>query len=49
MIIFIELVNLINICAQLQVIDIVMNYVALAVVASFDDFFYAATMRSSEL
>lgn len=44
-----EVVNLINICAQTDVMDIVMNYVAMAVVADFDDLFYEATKRSGEL
>lgn len=43
MIVLIEVVNLINICAQIAVMDIVMNYVALAVIADFDDFFVMAT------
>lgn len=40
MVALIELVNLINICAQNNIMDVVMNYVALAVVADFDDFIF---------
>ena len=43
MIVLIEVVNLVNICAQIEVMDIVMNYVALAVVADFDDIFVMST------
>lgn len=46
MILLIELVNLINICAQENIMDAVMNYVALAVIADFDDIFVMATQRN---
>lgn len=45
MVTIIELVNLINICANNNIMDIVMNYVALAVVADFDDYIFEAVKR----
>jgi len=45
MVTIIELVNLINICANNNIMDIVMNYVALAVVADFDDYIFEAVSR----
>ena len=40
MVFIIELVNLVNISAQVEIMDTIMNYVALAVVAEFDDVFF---------
>jgi len=49
MVLAIETVNLINICAYQQVIDIVGGYVALAVVADFDDFVCSAIARNDKI
>lgn len=49
MVTIIELVNLINICAQNNIMDIVMNYVALAVVAEFDDYIFEAVKRGDKM
>lgn len=49
MVALIELVNLINICAQNNIMDVVMNYVALAVVADFDDFIFQAVKRGDKM
>ena len=49
MVTIIELVNLINICAQNNIMDIVMNYVALAVVAEFDDYIFEALKRGDNM
>jgi len=49
MVALIELVNLINICAQSNIMDVVMNYVALAVIADFDDFIFQAVKRGDKV
>mmetsp|Transcript_31940 Transcript_31940/g.43214 ORF Transcript_31940/g.43214 Transcript_31940/m.43214 type:complete len:151 (+) Transcript_31940:1367-1819(+) len=48
MVTIIEVVNLINICANNNIMDIVMNYVALAVVADFDDYIFEAVSRGDK-
>eukprot|EP00352_Strombidinopsis_acuminata_P008093 CAMPEP_0176363014 /NCGR_PEP_ID=MMETSP0126-20121128/18819_1 /TAXON_ID=141414 ORGANISM="Strombidinopsis acuminatum, Strain SPMC142" /NCGR_SAMPLE_ID=MMETSP0126 /ASSEMBLY_ACC=CAM_ASM_000229 /LENGTH=134 /DNA_ID=CAMNT_0017719137 /DNA_START=1548 /DNA_END=1952 /DNA_ORIENTATION=+ len=49
MVFLIEFVNLVNICANTTIINIVMNYVALAVVAEFDDYIYSAIKRGDKM
>jgi len=49
MVVSIETVNLINICAQVSITDIVSNYVALAIVADFDDFVCKAITRNDPI
>lgn len=38
----IELVNFLAIMTSTQVLDVVMNFLALVVISEFDDFFYGA-------
>jgi len=45
MIVFLEFVNLLNICAQVDDVEIVMNFIALTVIAEFDNFIYKAASR----
>jgi len=45
----IELVNLVYICANRSIMNIVMNYVALAVVADFDDYIFEAIKRGNKI
>ena len=40
MVISVEVINFINLLLTNQVLDIVMNFLALVVIAEFDDFFY---------
>ena len=49
MVFIIELVNLVNISAQVEIMDTIMNYVALAVVAEFDDVFFTALSRGDKM
>jgi len=49
MVFAIETVNLINICAQVTIIEIVSNYVVFAVVADFDDLICNAITRNDKI
>jgi len=49
MVVAIETVNLVNICAQTDIIEVVMNFVALAIVADFDDFVCKAITRNDKI
>jgi len=49
MIVFLEFVNLMNICAQVENVEIVMNFIALTVIAEFDNFIYTAAARNNKL
>ena len=40
MVMFVELVNFLALITNETVLDIVMNFLALVVIADFDDFFY---------
>ena len=42
MVVLVESVNFMAILTTSQILDIVMNFLALVVIAEFDDFFYAA-------
>jgi len=42
MVVTIEIINLFNICTLATTTEIVCNYVALAIVADFDDFVFKA-------
>ena len=45
MVILVESVNFMAILTTYQIIEIVMNFLALVVIAEFDDFFYAAVQE----
>ena len=42
MIFIVEIVNFLAILTSNTILDVVMNFMALAIIAEFDDFFYAA-------
>ena len=42
MIITVECVNFVAILTSTNILDVVMNFMALAVISDFDDFFYGA-------
>ena len=42
MVISVEVINFVNLLLTNQILEIVMNFLALAVIADFDDFFYNA-------
>jgi hypothetical protein len=44
----VELVNVLAIMTSTQVLDVVMNFLALVVISEFDDFFYAALGNKEE-
>lgn len=45
MVILVELVNFVVIQASSSILDVVMNFLALAVIADFDDFFYSSLIH----
>lgn len=42
MVITVETINMANICGSDDILDVIMNFIALAIVADFDDFFFKA-------
>jgi len=41
----IEFVNIFNLCSQSTILDVIMNFLALGVLADFDDFFLIPFMN----
>lgn len=42
MVISVEIVNMFYICIANEILDVIMNFIALAIIAEFDDMFYSA-------
>jgi len=40
MVIIVEICNILYICTANEVSEVIMNFIALAIIADFDDFFY---------
>ena len=41
---FVEIVNLITLQANHTILDVIMNFLALVIIAEFDDYFYKSVM-----